>query len=168
MRYSHILLKRRIVGLLHSEHETGGTGVSAVGCGNITVLVVDLTLVLLDTYITRMMYPRIGHYMRMSLTKLDNIVETIIIVPLSLSSLCRLLIVRLGGYLQTFIFHNMSVSSSTAVGRCSPHISNPKWTTCSTTLRITMNIDDTPITSLSHTHPSHSETSRLLTSSLMI
>jgi hypothetical protein len=35
-------------------------------------------------------------------------------------------------------------------------------------LRITLNIDDTPLTSRSHTHPSHSETSRLLTSSLSL
>jgi hypothetical protein len=32
-------------------------------------------------------------------------------------------------------------------------------------LRITLNIDVAPITSRSHTHPSHSQTSRLLTSS---
>jgi hypothetical protein len=32
-------------------------------------------------------------------------------------------------------------------------------------LRINLNIDDTPIASQSHTHPSHSQTSRLLTSS---
>jgi hypothetical protein len=32
-------------------------------------------------------------------------------------------------------------------------------------LRIVLNIDDTPIPSKSHTHPSHSQTSRLLTSS---
>ena len=37
-------------------------------------------------------------------------------------------------------------------------------------LRITLNIDDTPIGSRSHTHPSHSQlvTSRLLTSSLSV
>ena len=35
-------------------------------------------------------------------------------------------------------------------------------------LRINLNPDGTPITSKSHTHPSHSETSRLLTSSRMI
>jgi hypothetical protein len=34
------------------------------------------------------------------------------------------------------------------------------------TLRITLNIDGTPIASKSHNHPSHSQTSRLLTSSL--
>jgi hypothetical protein len=33
-------------------------------------------------------------------------------------------------------------------------------------LRITLNLDGVPITSKSHTHPSHSQTSRLLTSSL--
>ena len=32
-------------------------------------------------------------------------------------------------------------------------------------LRITLNLDGTPITSKSHTHPSHSQTSRMLTSS---
>ncbi len=36
------------------------------------------------------------------------------------------------------------------------------------TLRITLNLDGTPILSKSHTHPSHSQTSRLLTSSLSL
>ena len=36
------------------------------------------------------------------------------------------------------------------------------------TLRIILNIDGTPITSKSHTHPSHSQTSRLLTLSLSL
>jgi hypothetical protein len=35
-------------------------------------------------------------------------------------------------------------------------------------LRITLNLDGTPITSRTHTHPSHSQTSRLLTSSLSL
>ena len=35
-------------------------------------------------------------------------------------------------------------------------------------LRISLNIDGTPITSRTHTHPSHSQTSRLLTSSLSL
>ena len=35
-------------------------------------------------------------------------------------------------------------------------------------LRITLNIDGEPIASRSHTHPSHSQTSRLLTSSLSL
>ena len=35
-------------------------------------------------------------------------------------------------------------------------------------LRIILNIDGAPVVSRSHTHPSHSETSRLLTSSLSL
>jgi hypothetical protein len=35
-------------------------------------------------------------------------------------------------------------------------------------LRINLNIDGSPITSRTHTHPSHSQTSRLLTSSLSL
>ncbi len=35
-------------------------------------------------------------------------------------------------------------------------------------LRINLNLDGAPITSKSHTHPSHSQTSRLLTSSLSL
>jgi hypothetical protein len=38
----------------------------------------------------------------------------------------------------------------------------------STGLRIKFNLDGVPITSRSHTHPSHSQTSRLLTSSFFI
>jgi hypothetical protein len=34
------------------------------------------------------------------------------------------------------------------------------------TLRISLNTDGAPVASKSHTHPSHSQTSRLLTSSL--
>ncbi len=37
-----------------------------------------------------------------------------------------------------------------------------------TTLRISLNLDGTPIISRTHTHPSHSQTSRLLTSSLSL
>jgi hypothetical protein len=37
-----------------------------------------------------------------------------------------------------------------------------------TALRINLNLDGEPIASKSHTHPSHSETSRLLTSSLSL
>jgi rRNA processing protein Krr1/Pno1 len=37
-----------------------------------------------------------------------------------------------------------------------------------TDLRITLNLDGVTITSKSHTHPSHSQTSRLLTSSLSL
>ena len=37
-----------------------------------------------------------------------------------------------------------------------------------TALRIILNIDGAPVASRSHTHPSHSQTSRLLTSSLSL
>ena len=37
-----------------------------------------------------------------------------------------------------------------------------------TALRVNLNIDDAPITSRTHAHPSHSQTSRLLTSSLSL
>jgi hypothetical protein len=37
-----------------------------------------------------------------------------------------------------------------------------------TALRITLNLDGVPIISTSHTHPSHSQTSRLLTSSFSL
>ena len=37
-----------------------------------------------------------------------------------------------------------------------------------TSLRTTLNLDGSPIISKSHTHPSHSQTSRLLTSSLSL
>jgi hypothetical protein len=40
--------------------------------------------------------------------------------------------------------------------------------TKATALRITLNIDDATVASRSHTHPSHSQTSRLLTSSLSL
>jgi hypothetical protein len=40
--------------------------------------------------------------------------------------------------------------------------------TKSAVLRITLNLDGSPITSKSHTHPSHSQTSRLLTSFLSL
>ncbi len=35
-------------------------------------------------------------------------------------------------------------------------------------LRITLNVDGAPVASRSHTHPSHSETARLLTSSMSL
>jgi hypothetical protein len=37
-----------------------------------------------------------------------------------------------------------------------------------TALRINLNIDDAPISSRTHTHPSHSQTSRLLSTSLSL
>ncbi len=55
---------------------------------------------------------------------------------------------------------------------CSPHTSKlgSVWISLPASLLITFNLDGAPITSKSHTHthPSHSQTSRLLTSSLSL
>ena len=102
-----------------------------------------------------------------------------------LSPLCLILLVRLGGYtvnlwafyfykltgkltatlqLQEFILRNMTVISSTTNVWPSPHSLNRKSATSS----VRMYIDGAPVSSRSHTHPSHSQTSRLLTSSLSL
>ena len=73
-----------------------------------TVGEVALTLVLMDTYITLMIL--IGHLMRLHLTKLENITLIIITIPLTLSPLSLLFLVRLGGYtvnLYDFYFYNL-------------------------------------------------------------
>ena len=69
---------------------------------------VDLTLVLMDTYITLMI--SIGNLMTLPLTKLENIELIIITIPLMLSPLCLLLSVRLEGYtvnLCVFYFYKL-------------------------------------------------------------
>jgi len=128
--------------------------------------------------------------MRLSLTKLDNIVQTIIIVPLTLSPLCQLLLVRLAHsefvrlvFLQAHretgrflaasgvqlaqsnrdLFHyRRAVFSSQLKSKIGNILAK------SAALQINFNIDGEPIASRSHTHPSHSQTSRLLTSSLSL
>jgi hypothetical protein len=77
-------------------------------------------------------------------------------------------------HLQDFSFRHMTVASSTTVERClsvfSSHLKSKVGNILAkvAALRITLNIDGGPITSKSHTHPSHSQTSRLLTSSLSL
>ena len=69
---------------------------------------VALTLVLIDTYITLMIW--IGHLMRLPLTKLENIALIIITTPPLPSLLCLLLLVRPGGYtviLCAFYFYKL-------------------------------------------------------------
>ena len=69
---------------------------------------VALTLVLMDTYITLMIW--IGHLMRMLLTKLENIALIIITIPRLASPLCLLLLVRPVGYtvnLCAFYFYKL-------------------------------------------------------------
>jgi hypothetical protein len=67
------------------------------------------------------------------------------------------------------LIHNLPVTSSTSVvwrSLSTLRVKIHNILTKTETLRITLNIDVTPTESRSHTHPSHSETSRLLTSSL--
>jgi hypothetical protein len=92
--------------------------------------------------------------MSLLLTKYDHTVQTIIIVPLTLSPSCLLLLVRLGGYivnlcafyfykligkltaflqLQEFSLRNVPVASS--IPRRSPHSSNPRLATFSPRLQ---------------------------------
>ena len=99
--------------------------------------------------------------MRILPTKLENIALTIITTPLLIYPLCLLFLVRLGDYVVNLcdlyfyeLIGKLPVTSSILAK--------------SSALRITLNKDDTPLESRSHTHPSHSETSRLLTSSLAL
>ncbi len=121
--------------------------------------------------------------MRLPPTNYEHTVQTIIIVPLTLSPLCLLLLVRQGVYtvnLRAFCFHkligkltaflqlqefslrNLPVDSSTSAARRSPHSSSLRSATFSpgkaAALRIVLNIDGAPIASQSHTRPSHSQT----------
>ncbi len=121
--------------------------------------------------------------MRLSLIKYGNIALIIITILRAQSPLCLLLLVRLGGYIgnsldcysyrligklttflqfQEFRFRNPTVGYSTSAARRSCTLAKVA------ALRININIDGTPITSKTHTHPSHSQTSRLLTSSLSL
>ncbi len=73
--------------------------------------------------------------------------------------------------LQEFNSQILTVNTSTSVTRRSPH--NLKFIMINildktADLRITFNLDGTPITFKSHTHPSQSQTSRLLTSSVCL
>ena len=130
--------------------------------------------------------------MRLPLIKYGNIALTIIVILLVLSPSCLLLIVRLGGYtvnlsdlysyriigkLTTFFtdsgvqlaqsdrgyFHFLRLVFSSLLKSRVGNILDK-----STALRITLNLDGVSMTSKSHTHPSHSQTSRLLTSSLSL
>ncbi len=127
--------------------------------------------------------------MRLLLTKLENIAPTIIITLLTLSPLCLLWLVRLGGCImnlcafyfyrligkltaflqfQEFSLRNMTVASSTTAARPSPQSPNQNVGSIlakAAALRITLNLDGAPLVSQTHTHPSHSQASRLSTSS---
>jgi hypothetical protein len=123
--------------------------------------------------------------MRLLLTKYEHTVQTIIIVPLTLSPLCLLFLVRLGGYIVNlcdFYFYKLSgkltaffAASGVQLAESNRGQFHYRRTAFSSqfkskignilakaaALRINLNIQ-------SHTHPSHSQTSRLLTSSLSL
>ena len=130
--------------------------------------------------------------MRLSLTKFDSIALTIIIVSLTLSpfmtaiastsgllhsELVRLLLLQAHRETDRFFassgvhlaqsdrgqFHyRRAVFSSQVKSQVGNILAK------AAALWITLNIDGAPIASKSHTHPSHSRTSRLLTSSLSL
>jgi hypothetical protein len=119
-----------------------------------------------------------------------NITLTTIWTLLTLYHLCRLLLVRLGGYLPNlsdFYSHRLIGNLTDFFSVSGVHLPQTDngifhylrmtfsdqfkskvglTLTKAADLRITLNVDGTPIISKSHTHPSHSQTSRLLTSSL--
>ena len=130
--------------------------------------------------------------MRLPLIKYGNIALTTTTIPPVWYHLCLLLLVRLGGYIVnlsdfysyriigklTAFFTASGVSSAQSPRGFFHYLraaffSNLKSKTGSllakaAVLRITLNLDGVPITSKSHTHPSYSQTSRLLTSSLSL
>jgi hypothetical protein len=130
-----------------------------------------------------------GHNMRMSLTEYVNTTLTIRIVPLTLSPLWVIVLVRLRTFTfwmcESFIltvssgnwqfFYNFRSSPSTIwqqhlTSVFSSHLKSKVGNilTKTVTLRINLNIDGSPTDSEEHTHPSHSQTSRVLTSSLCL
>ncbi len=71
--------------------------------------------------------------------------------------------------LHEFSLRNMTVASTTTAARRSAHSSRPKWATSSPRLQLCVStLDGASIASKTHTHPLHSQNSRLLTSSLFL
>jgi hypothetical protein len=149
---------------------------------------VALTLVLMDVCI-RMNY--MVHLMRLMLTKYANTTQTIMIVTISFMSAVLSTSGRLHGEFVRFLFlqllqaHRETGRFFAASGvqlaqsnnqfhyRRAAFSSQLKSKVINilakaAALRINLNLDDTPMASKSHTHPSHSQTSRLLTSSLFL
>ena len=131
--------------------------------------------------------------MRLPLTRSESIELTIIITHLTLSLLCLLLLVRLGGYIHSEFVRLLFLQAHRETDRFfaasgvqvaqhdrgqfhfrraafSSHLKARVGNILAkaTALRITLNLDGAPIVSQTHTHPSHSQTSRLLTSSLSL
>ena len=126
--------------------------------------------------------------MRLPLTKLENIALTIIIIPLSLyaiastfgtlhSEFVRLLFLQAHRETDCFFAASgvqlaESISGLFHFRRAafSSHLRSKVGNILAkaAVLRIVLKIDGAPIASKSHTHPSHLQTSRLLTSSLSL
>jgi hypothetical protein len=123
------------------------------------------------------------------LIKYGNIALTTTIIHRVWCHLCLLLLVRLGGYIANLshFYSYRPIGKLTAFFATSgvqlaqhnsglSHFHRSTYSTQldgnllvkTTTLRINLNLDGAPITSKAHTHPSHSQTSRLLTSSLSL
>ena len=124
--------------------------------------------------------------------KYGNITLTTTITLLPLYHLCLLLLVRLGGYIvdlsdfysyrlirKLTAFLQLQEFQLAQQDRGQFHYLRAAFLqqlksrvglvlTKAAALRINLNIDGAPITSRTHTHPSHSQTSRLLTSSLSL
>jgi len=124
--------------------------------------------------------------------KLENIALTVITIRPTLSPLCLLMLGRLGRLHSEFVrllflrAHRETDRFLAASGvqlaqhdrgqfhyRLSSFSSHLKYRVGNilakaAALRINLNIDGAPLASRSHTHPSHSQTSRLLTSSLSL
>ncbi len=114
------------------------------------------------------------------LTRSESIELTTIITPLTLSPLCLLLLVRLGGHIvnscdfysymligKLTVFFEVSEVHLTQHDRgqfyCRRTVFSSQFKekvdlalAKAATLRITLNLDGTPITTKSHTYPSHS------------
>ena len=140
--------------------------------------------------------------MSLLLTKSYNTVLIITIVPLTLSPLCLLLLVRLGKTSQSFLIQipygrlhcefvcllflrahrktdRFLAASRIQLAQSHFHFRRAAFSSQlkskvgnilakAAALRIMLNIDGAHIASRSHTHPSHTENSRLLTSSLSL
>ena len=131
--------------------------------------------------------------MSLLLTRSKNIDLTTTITLLTLYHLCLLLLVCLGGYIVNLsdfysfrLIGKLTAFFATSGVHPVQHTSGGIFTFNravflsqlkskigsrlgeEATIRVNLNIDGAPITSRSHTHPSHSQASRLLTSSLSL
>jgi hypothetical protein len=108
--------------------------------------------------------------MSLSLTRSESIDLTLIITPLTLLHLYHRETDRFFESSGVQIVHSTSglfhFLRTTVCSQFKVRVVN--ILVKNTDLRITLNIDGTPIVSRSHTHPSHLQTSRLLTSSLFL